>query len=194
MAHSWDTWIQVYSTMSIFECFNKWLDSTTKWGLKPNLINYSLTLTRFNSLINENITQKISMEQKFAESKKFTVKVIVTFLILILIFGLIYWWAKPSGGFNTQDPEVQTIIGAIVRFEKDNNHPPDSLDELVPEYLNSLILPENVFNIEYEVQPENNSWQIIFDSGCGFKDTYYSKGNWSFEFPPPDFAVDCYKN
>ncbi|MCA9955326.1 MAG: hypothetical protein KC434_11440 [Anaerolineales bacterium] len=134
------------------------------------------------------------MTQQTDDSKQFRRRAVIAFGILIAVFGLIYWVTKPVGGFNDRDPEVQAIIQAIVQFEQDNDRPPDYLEELIPDYLPNLNMPENIFSLAYETQTEASTWQLTFDTGCGFEHTYYSKGNWSFSLPPADVAVDCYQN
>lgn len=122
-------------------------------------------------------------------------KAVIAILILILVFALIYWWTKPSGGFNSGDLEVQLLIDAIIQFKNANNHPPDSLDDLIPDYLEEIRMPEGVVKIDYVVHPEDRTWELIFDTGgCGFISTYYSNGIWSDKFPPPDIAINCKEN
>lgn len=134
------------------------------------------------------------MTQETNDSKQLMQRSVIAFGILIALFGLIYWFTKPVGGFNDRDPEVQAVIQAVVHFEEENNHPPDQLEELIPRYIENLDMPENIYGLIYETLPETGAWQLTFDTGCGFEHTYYSQGNWSFSLPPAEDAVNCYQN
>jgi len=110
-------------------------------------------------------------------------KLVITILVLILLFAFIYWWTKPSGGFNSGDSEVKALISAIESYEQNNGYPPDNLQDLIPNYKESIVLPYGVLNIEYSVNADNESWELIYNTGCGFIDIYHSSGIWQHIFP-----------
>lgn len=59
------------------------------------------------------------MTQQTVDAKQLTKRTLIAFVILVVLFGLIYWFTKPVDGFNDRDPEVQAVIQAVVHFEEE---------------------------------------------------------------------------
>lgn len=78
------------------------------------------------------------------------------------------------------------IMIAIKAFKNDNNNYPNSLDELVPNYLS--FIPKDPFDgksIKY-----SNTKKIIYSVGKDLIDSGGSTGNYWVKMPDPTFIID----
>lgn len=105
---------------------------------------------------------------------------LMTFLCLaILITGCI-----SEAQFSSSDPLILDLIAGIETYEEEQGQPPESLDELVPDYLPALEHPQWVNSVSYEYDAVADSWQLQYFLENGGNAIYYSSGNWLMDTFP----------
>jgi len=104
---------------------------------------------------------------------------LVAFLCLILLTACIR-----EVQWDSADPLVQGLISAIETYVEEQGHPPENLEELIPDYLSALEHPRWVSSVSYEYDAEANSWQLQYFLENGGNAIYYSSGMWMADIMP----------
>lgn len=123
---------------------------------------------------------------------------LIAFFIFIVILALIYYFSLVSRpkGFSADDPLIVEMISAIHDFQESNGDAPRNLEELEPEFIEQIRLPESVESVEYDSALVNvDSWEISFITACGFEYKYTSEGDgigrWVSQWGSPENFVEC---
>lgn len=112
-------------------------------------------------------------------------------VFLISVSGSACMFSKRAQAIPSHDSKIRTIVQALEEYQFHTKSVPDTLEELVPEYIEKIDYPNRVVRVIYDSDTEAKSWQIAFVSDCGYTTTVYSSGITSLSFPPPSEALRC---
>ena len=108
--------------------------------------------------------------------------------VIIIILLLPFRGCFSTQGLSTEAPEIERLILLLEQYKNDQGKYPSKLDQLRPDYTAQIPIPDVVSELNYVVDEENNSWQLIYTDKFGSECTF-----WKDSLSPPDrgFSSSC---
>lgn len=98
---------------------------------------------------------------------------LIELMVVITIIGILgafvgtnVWTAMKKANITTTRAQMKQIENDIKRFKLDKRRLPDSLDELVPDYLDSDVVPRDSWGNEYIYSKEGRSEFVLTSLGA----------------------------
>ncbi len=96
-------------------------------------------------------------------------------LLLIAFIVLISSCIQKNTQFTTDDSQITLLMENIQEYEVDQGYPPTNLDELVPNYIQTIPIPASTDKVEYSLDQMGKFWTLTYYAKSGTICTYESR-------------------